>query len=83
MLSLYGSVYYYPQLTTAQQFVPGVGQASVQYTFLKYAAGLTLGLGQTPFFIEGGYLGDRGSNKQYAPSSFTHSGAYAGLGLHF
>jgi hypothetical protein len=82
LLSLYGSLYYYPQLMTAQQFVPGVGQASVQYEMLKYSVGVTLGLGRTPFFIEGGFLGDHGTNKQNAPANFSHDGPYVGLGLH-
>ena len=82
LISLYGGIYYYPQLMTAQQFVPGVGQASVQYRLIKYDAGLTIGLGKTPFFIDGGFLGDQGTNKQFAPGNFTHSGAYVGLGLH-
>jgi hypothetical protein len=81
-LSIYGSAFYYPELQTAPQTVPGVGQARIQYRYLKYSAGATLALGHTPFFIEAGYVGDRGSNKQYAPSGFTHNGISAGLGIH-
>jgi len=80
--SIYGSAFYYPQLQTAPQTIPGVGQARVQYRYLKYSAGATLALGRTPFFVEAGYIGDRAINKQYAPSNFTHSAISAGLGIH-
>lgn len=82
--SMYGSMYYYPSLTTngAQNLGDGT-TGQVQYRYLKYNVGLTLDLGHSPLFLQGGYLGDRGYNKQNAPSDFSHQGPYAGLGIHF
>jgi len=82
--SLYGSMYYYPSLTTNGSQNIGDGTfGQVQYRYLKYNVGLTLDLGHSPLFFQGGYLGDRGYNKQNAPSDFNHEGPYAGLGVHF
>lgn len=81
--SLYGSADYYPNISTnaSQNFGDGTfGQ--VQYRDLKYAVGGTFRLA-SPLYLDLGYLGDRGYNKQNAPSDFTHNGPYAGLGLHF
>jgi len=83
-LSLYGSIYYYPLLRTNGKQNLGDGTfGEVQYRYLKYNVGLSLSLGSSPIFLEGGYLGDRGYVKQNAPSDFTHQGPYAGLGIHF
>jgi hypothetical protein len=82
--SLFGSAYYYPLLTTNGSQDLGDGSiGEVQYRYLKYDVGLILDFGRSPLFLEGGYLGDRGTNKQNAPSDFTHQGPYAGLGIHF
>ncbi len=82
--SLFGSMYYYPSLTTNGSQNLGDGTfGQVQYRYLKYNVGLTLDLGHSPLFLEGGYLGDHGYDKQNAPSDFTHQGPYAGLGIHF
>ena len=82
--SLFGSMYYYPSLTTNGSQNLGDGTfGQVQYRYLKYNVGLTLDLGRSPLFLEGGYLGDHGYDKQNAPSDFTHQGPYAGLGIHF
>jgi hypothetical protein len=34
-------------------------------------------------YLDFGFLGDKGQNKTNAPSNFSHSGPYAGLGLKF
>ena len=81
--SLYGSVYYYPIISTnASQNLGGGNFGQVQYRDLTYAVGATVRL-VNPLYLDLGYLGDRGYNKQNAPSDFTHAGPYAGLGLHF
>jgi hypothetical protein len=72
--SFFGSVLYYPSV--------GAG-TTLQYRIFKYQAGLTANIPHTPLFIEGGYLGDRGNNKSNAPSNFTDTSFFAGLGLHF
>jgi len=76
VLSPYGSVVYYPQV--------GAG-TTLQYRLLKYQAGITVGFphGGIPIFLDAGYLGDKATGKLNAPSDFSHSAFYAGLGLHF
>jgi len=72
--SFFGSVLYYPQV--------GAG-TTLQYRILKYEVGVTANVPHTPLFIEGGYLGDHGYNKVNAPSDFTETSFFVGLGLHF
>jgi Copper amine oxidase N-terminal domain len=82
--SLYGSVYYYPFVTTnGNQNLGGGFFGSVQYRVLKYAIGGTFNFGNSPLFFDFGYLGDRVYNKQNAPIDEQHNGPYAGLGIHF
>lgn len=82
--SLYGSVYYYPVVTTNSNQNLGSGNTGqVQYRILKYNVGGTVDLGKSPLFLDFGYLGDQGTALQNAPSNFTNNGPYAGLGVHF
>ncbi|MFY9779416.1 MAG: copper amine oxidase N-terminal domain-containing protein [Candidatus Baltobacteraceae bacterium] len=82
--SLYGSVYYYPIVTTnGNQNLGGGNTGQVQYRVLKYNVGGTVDFGKSPLFLDFGYLGDQGSDKQNASSNFTNNGPYAGLGVHF
>jgi hypothetical protein len=82
--SLYGSVYYYPLVTTNGNQNLGNGNVGqVQYRVLKYNVGGTVDLGKSPLFLDFGYLGDRGNVSQNAPSDFSHNGPYAGMGIHF
>ncbi len=82
--SLYGSMFYFPNVTTNAQQDLGDGTfGAVQYRILKYNVGGTLNLGNSPIFLDFGYVGDRLSNKQNAPIDQTHNGPYAGLGIHF
>jgi len=82
--SIYGSVYYYPNVS-ANYTIGGVaGQFS--YRDLKYQVGATYTIGSfTGFglFIDGGYEGDSLRVLNLAPAPSTHSGAYLGLGLKF
>jgi hypothetical protein len=55
----------------------------LQYRVLKYEIGATYAIRSTPLFIEAGFLGDSGSEKQNAPSSFTHNAIEVGGGVHF
>lgn len=82
--SVYGSIWYYPNVSAT--FATPVGN-QFSYRDLRYQVGATYTLGSfTGFgvFIEGGYLGDslRATNA-VAPSSVSHGGAYAGLGVKF
>jgi len=80
--SLFGSALYYP--TVSGTFVDPFGKSfKLSYRVLKYQAGVTLAIPSTPIFLEGGFLGDRGTNATNAPSAYTKNGYFAGLGIHF
>jgi len=81
-IDVYGSVYYYPQISGNYTDINGNGQ-KLQYRMLHYQAGLAINVPRTPLFLDLGYLGDRGIAKQNAPSTFSENSFYGGLGLHF
>jgi hypothetical protein len=85
-LSWYGSFFYYPN-TRGQYTVqtgPNVGiNFTTAYQIYKYDLGLNYVFGDSPFYIFGGYSGDKYTHKQASPSDQTHSGVYAGLGVKF
>ncbi|MDQ2909080.1 MAG: copper amine oxidase N-terminal domain-containing protein [Candidatus Eremiobacteraeota bacterium] len=81
-IDLYGSVYYYPQITGDYTDIFGNGQ-KLQYRMLHYQAGLNIMVPRTPLFLDFGYLGDHGTAKLNAPSGFSENSFYGGLGLHF
>ena len=87
--SLYGSAYLYPGIksTYVGPTSPYLGSLSgesftMQYNVIRYEVGATITLGHSPFFLEGGFLGDRGDAHADAPANFTHSGGFVGAGLH-
>ncbi len=82
--SVYGSVWYYPNISGAYAAGPISGQLS--YRDLKYQVGATYVLGSftgVGIFLDGGYMGDSMRIVNLAPSNSTHGGAYVGLGLKF
>jgi hypothetical protein len=82
--SLYGSVFYYPNVGTNQNQDLGNGSVGqVQYQILKYRVGATFNFGRGPVFLDLGYLGDRENNKLNASSDSSSQGPFAGLGIHF
>jgi len=82
--SIYGSAYYYPEVTTAHNQTLSNGTTDViRYKVLTYELGGKVDIGKTPLYLDLGFLGDHGYNKQNAPGDFTHSGPYIGLGIHF
>ncbi len=81
-IDIYGSVYYYPQISGDYTDIFGNGQ-KLQYRLLHYQAGLAIKVPSTPLFLDFGYLGDHGTAKQNAPSPFSENSFYGGLGLHF
>jgi hypothetical protein len=81
-IDIYGSVYYYPQLSGNYTDINGDGQ-KLQYRMLHYQAGLNINVPKTPIFLDLGYEGDRGIAKQNAPTTFSENAFYGGLGLHF
>jgi hypothetical protein len=83
----YGSVFYYPNANgTLTEIVAGgttSSQFKMEYNIIKYDAGIDVNLGSSPFYLYGGFSGDRYQAKQFAPISQTHAGPYIGLGIHF
>jgi len=83
-LSAFGSIYYYPNVSgTCGTDVCPSGPFDLQYRVMRYEIGLTYSLVGTPVFIEGGWLGDQGRNKQNAPGDFSHNAGFVGIGIHF
>ena len=82
--SIYGSLYYYPIVTTNSAQDLGNGSfGEVQYRVLKYAVGGTFDFGNSPIYLDLGFLGEHTTVKQNAPADEQYSGPYAGLGIHF
>jgi hypothetical protein len=82
--SVYGSVWYYPSVSgNCGIDVCPTGPFTLSYRIWKYQIGGTFNFGQSPIFLDFGFLGDRGTNRINAPSDYTHNGGYLGLGLHF
>lgn len=90
--SLFGSVWYYPSVNGTATYnienpYPNNGftshSSALQYNILKYQVGVTLGIGRTPIFVEGGWMGDSWTNKENAPINRSYNGPFAGLGFRF
>ena len=82
--SLYGSLYFYPFVTTNNfQYLGNGIFGAVQYRILRYSVGGTFNFGNSPLYLDFGYAGDRLDVKENAPVDQTHNGPYAGLGIHF
>jgi len=80
--SVYGSAYYAPSVKG--NFTDPFGTVfSLNYQVLKYQVGGDLTFGNSPVYLDFGYLGDRETNRTNAPSNATHNGPYAGLGVRF
>ncbi|MBV8499893.1 MAG: copper amine oxidase N-terminal domain-containing protein [Candidatus Eremiobacteraeota bacterium] len=89
-LSFFGSVWYYPSVSGTGAFqralpFPKTGFTTVNlnlaYSILKYQIGVDYVIGNSPVFIEAGWMGDNWSNKTNAPINRTYNGPFAGLGL--
>jgi hypothetical protein len=92
VFSFFGSVWYYPSVNGTASYgienpFPSTGftthSSALQYNILKYQAGVTIGIGNTPIFVEGGWMGDSWTNKQNAPINRSYNGPFAGLGFRF
>ena len=68
--------------TNAFQDLGNGNQGNVAVRLLKYQIGGTFNFGQSPLFLDFGYLGDRVFNKENTYNA-VHNGPYAGLGIHF
>lgn len=81
-IDVYGSILYYPQISGTYYDIFN-NQQKLQYRLLKYQAGVNINVPKTPLFLDFGFLGDTGIEKQNAPSGYTEDSLYGGLGLHF
>jgi len=86
--SWYGSAFYYFNANGTyiedNPLSPNFNMAYKQtYDIVKYDIGLTANFTGSPFYIYGGYSGDRYLTRDLnEPIDQTHSGPYAGLGVH-
>jgi len=86
--SFYGSAWYYFSVRGTCSCVSNLGPGFsgpyvIGYGVLKYDLGVSYSFQGSPLFVEAGFLGDRGWAQMSAPSSFSESGPYAGLGIKF
>jgi hypothetical protein len=84
-LSFFGSVWYYPNVDGTYNNVASATirplSYNLAYNVLKYQAGLDYVIGNSPIFIDLGWLGENWSNKQNAPVGQSFNGPFAGLGF--
>jgi hypothetical protein len=84
-LSLFGSVWYYPNVEgtyTNVATAPISPQSyNLAYNILKYQVGVDYVIGNSPVFIDLGWMGNQWSNKQNAPIGRTYEGPFAGIGF--
>jgi hypothetical protein len=86
-LTWHGSAWYYPNAngtyTIQDALSPNFGKTFRQeFSIVIYDAGLDWNLGASPFYLYGGYSGDRYQAEQNAPVGQSHSGPYVGFGVH-
>jgi hypothetical protein len=74
-LSLFGSIYYYPNINGPY------GPLTLAYNLLKYQAGINYVIGNSPVFVEAGWIGNSWTNKTNAPVNRSYNGPFAGLGI--
>jgi hypothetical protein len=86
----FGSAYYYPNVKgdgtgcLTVGCVPPGSKFTLSYNIFRYDIGGAFTFGaNVPIYVEFGFLGDSGRNHLNAPADFSHSGAYAGLGIKF
>jgi hypothetical protein len=86
-LSFFGSVWYYPNVHASytSPSAPGIASMSfnLAYNILKYQIGVNYVIGNSPIFIEGGWMGDSWTNKQNAPVNRSYNGPFAGIGFRY
>jgi hypothetical protein len=81
----FGSLWYYPNIkgsytnVTTAPISPLTYQ--LQYNILKYQIGVNYVIGNSPIFVEAGWLGNQWSNKENAPINRSYNGPFAGLGF--
>ncbi len=80
-LSFFGNIWYYP--SASGSITTGVKPTNytLAYNVLKYQIGVNYVLGNSPVFIEAGWMGDSWNAKQNAPINRSYNGPFAGIGL--
>ncbi|MGC1380575.1 MAG: hypothetical protein WA814_06080, partial [Candidatus Baltobacteraceae bacterium] len=84
-LSYFASIWYYPN-TKGSYSNPSSASISplsydLAYNFLKAQIGATYVIGNSPVFVEVGWMADSWTNKQNAPIGRSYNGPFVGLGL--
>jgi hypothetical protein len=84
-LTYFGSVWYYPNVNGSYANTtpnPAVSSSyRLGYNILKYQVGIDYVIGNSPVFVDLGWMGDNWSNKQNAPINRTYNGPFAGIGV--
>ncbi len=81
-LSVYFSLFYYPNLTGQYTPLGTTGSLGLSYRMLRYRVGVALAPPTSPVFIDLGVLGDRQTARNSAPSNETHIAPYLGIGFY-
>jgi len=85
----FGSAFYYPNANgtyvVSSSSSPNFGKSyKLSYNIIKYDIGLNVNFSGSPFYLFGGFSGDRYTTKDLnEPVNQTHSGPYVGIGIHF
>jgi hypothetical protein len=85
----YGSFYYYPNVQGNGTACLALGCTTptpytLAYNVARWDFGGAFTFGpNVPVYLEFGFLGSNGKNKQNAPIGYSYTGAYGGLGLKF
>jgi hypothetical protein len=82
-LSFYGSFLYYPSVNGNITTGTPSTTYSLSYSMYKYQVGLNYVVGNSPVFIDVGWMGNALNNRSNAPINVTANGPYAGLGIKF
>ncbi|MGA8532508.1 MAG: copper amine oxidase N-terminal domain-containing protein, partial [Candidatus Tumulicola sp.] len=80
-LSFFGSFWYYPSIKG--NFSNSAFSGPLEYNLYKYQIGADYVIGNSPVFIEAGWMGENLTNKTNAPIGVTVNGPFAGLGIKF
>jgi len=82
-LSFYGNFLYYPSVSGNITTGAPATAYNLSYTMYKYQVGINYVIGNSPIFLDLGWMGNALNNKSNAPGSITVNGPYAGLGIKF
>jgi hypothetical protein len=80
--SLFGSYFYYPEVTGTIGVPAGVPGGRLRYKVENYDLGGTLAIPHEPLFLAAGFAGNHYLRKQNAVLGETHATAVLGLGVH-